>query len=53
MTTTPFEAHPDPDDDIAAADPGRGGPEPAPGFGVEAEEPDQTEDARQDREPET
>ncbi|GGP42991.1 hypothetical protein [Saccharothrix coeruleofusca] len=45
MTTAPFE--PDPrfrEDRIAAADPGPGGPEPAEGFGVEAEEPDLVED---------
>jgi hypothetical protein len=41
MTTTPFE--PDPDlgkQEIPAADPGQGAPEPAPGFGAGAEEPD-------------
>ena len=45
MTTAPFE--PDPEfgkPRIAAADPGRGAPETAPGFGVEAEEPDVAED---------
>ncbi|MFE2752816.1 hypothetical protein ACFXGA_12550 [Actinosynnema sp. NPDC059335] len=40
MTTAPFE--PDPEfgkPRIAAADPGQGAPEQAPGYGVEAEEP--------------
>ena len=33
--------HPGDDDErVAAADPGRGGPEPAPGLGVGGEEPD-------------
>jgi hypothetical protein len=45
MTTTPFEPHRDPDEEeIAAADAGRGAPPPAPGFGVPGEEPDHTED---------
>ncbi|MCT2581552.1 hypothetical protein [Actinophytocola gossypii] len=44
MTTTPFEPHRDPgDEDIPAADPGRGAPEPAPGFGPEGVEPDPRE----------
>jgi hypothetical protein len=38
MTTTPFEPHEEPTEDVAAADPGRG----APGSGVEDEEPDET-----------
>ena len=45
MTTTePFVPHPDDHDSdqagVPAADVGVGGPEPAPGFGVEGEEPD-------------
>lgn len=49
MTTAPFE--PDPEfgkPRIAAADPGHGAPEQAPGFGVEDEEPDVTEDKEDD-----
>ncbi|MFI7677346.1 hypothetical protein [Actinophytocola sp. NPDC049390] len=42
MTTTPFEPHEEPHDEVAAADPGRGAPEQAPGFGVAGEEPDET-----------
>ncbi len=42
MTTTPFEPHEEPHDEVAAADPGRGAPDQAPGFGVEDEEPDET-----------
>jgi hypothetical protein len=43
MTTAPFEPSPEfPRDQIAAADPGAGAPEQAPGFGVESEEPDRT-----------
>jgi len=41
MTTAPFE--PDPhigEQQIAAADAGRGAPQPAPGFGLQGEEPD-------------
>jgi hypothetical protein len=41
MMTSPFE--PDPhagEERIAAADPGRGAPEPADGFGPDADEPD-------------
>jgi hypothetical protein len=41
MTTSPFE--PDPhlgEQRIAAADPGRGAPEPAEGFGPGADDPD-------------
>jgi hypothetical protein len=49
MTTTPFEPHPEfGKPRIAAADPGQGSPETAPGFGVEAEEPDETEDGDED-----
>jgi hypothetical protein len=45
MTTEPFEPHADePDERIAAADPGLGAPDPAPGFGVGGEEPDPAED---------
>lgn len=40
MTTTPFEPHEERDQDVPAADPGHGAPEPAPGFGVGGEEPD-------------
>lgn len=40
----PFQPNPlDSDERIAAADPGPGGPEPAPGFGIGGEEPDDTE----------
>lgn len=39
MTTSPMEPHEQPRDE--AADPGRGAPDQAPGFGVEAEEPDE------------
>ncbi|WP_199432990.1 hypothetical protein [Qaidamihabitans albus] len=41
-TSSPFEPNLDPDRDvIPAADPGRGAPEPAPGFGpVEGDEPE-------------
>jgi hypothetical protein len=41
MTTAPFE--PDPElgkQEIPAADPGQGAPEPAPDFGSGADEPD-------------
>ncbi|MFD0202286.1 MULTISPECIES: hypothetical protein [Saccharothrix] len=45
MTTAPFEPNPEfGKPRIAAADPGQGAPEQAQGFGVEAEEPDVTED---------
>lgn len=47
MTTTPFEPHEDPDDEVAAADPGRGAPKQAPGFGVEDEEPDEVPERAQ------
>jgi hypothetical protein len=41
MTTIePLLPHPDDGDDGAAADPGPGAPDPAPGFGVDGEEPD-------------
>ena len=48
MTTTePFVPHPDDRHDgrdaVAAADPGVGAPEPASGFGVAGEEPDQVD----------
>ncbi|MFC4003570.1 hypothetical protein ACFS2C_17360 [Prauserella oleivorans] len=50
MTTMPFEPRPESgDEEIAAADVGRGGPQPAPGFGVAGEEPDQTHDAEQEQ----
>jgi hypothetical protein len=46
----PFLPHPTTDDTIAAADPGVGAPAPAPGFGIEGEDPDvaegQPDDAR-------
>ena len=51
MTTSePLLPHPgdggqNQDERVAAADPGRGAPEPAPGFGVGGEEPDVPEDA--------
>lgn len=44
MTSTPFEPNQHGDGGIPAADPGHGAPEPAPGFGVGGEEPDQTID---------
>ena len=41
MTTSePLLPHPGDDERVAAADPGRGAPEPAPGLGVGGEEPD-------------
>ena len=36
-----------PADEIAAADPGAGGPPPAEGFGVGGEEPDRPEEAEE------
>ena len=43
--SVPFEPHLGPHDDgIPAADPGAGAPEPAPGFGIEGEEPDRPEE---------
>ncbi len=51
MTTTPFEPHPEfGKPRIAAADPGQGAPEQAPGFGVETEAPDVVEDDEERRE---
>ena len=48
MTTEPFEPHSqEPDDRIAAADPGLGAPDTAPGFGVGGEEPDPNDDANE------
>ena len=47
MTTTPFEPHEEPEDEVAAADPGRGAPEQAPGFGDD-EEPDEVPDPDQE-----
>jgi hypothetical protein len=45
MTTSePLLPHPDDDERVAAADPGRGAPEPAPGFGVGGEEPDRVDE---------
>ncbi|WP_454048751.1 hypothetical protein [Cellulomonas sp. Marseille-Q8402] len=43
-TAEPFMPHPDHDETIAAADPGPGAPDTAPGFGVGGEEPDGTDD---------
>ncbi len=43
--TEPFQPHPDHREEIAAADPGAGAPEPAPGFGIGGEDPDVTEGA--------
>ena len=44
MTTAePMLPHPDDDESIAAADPGAGAPEPAPGFGTQGEEPDRAD----------
>jgi hypothetical protein len=42
----PFEPNlrPDAEDGIPAADPGPGAPPTAPGFGIEGEEPDITQD---------
>ncbi|WP_052436354.1 hypothetical protein [Georgenia sp. SUBG003] len=42
----PFEPNlrPDAEDGIPAADPGPGAPPTAPGFGIEGEEPDTTQD---------
>ena len=41
---------PDPkkDETIAAADPGSGGPAPAPGFGIDGEDPDRAERQAED-----
>jgi hypothetical protein len=39
MMPPPFSADPS-DEGIPAADPGAGAPEPAPGFGIEGEDPD-------------
>ena len=44
-TAEPFMPHPDHDETIAAADPGQGAPDTAPGFGVGGEDPDAAEDA--------
>ena len=41
MTTTPFEPPQERDEEIAAADPGRGAPRTAPEFGPGAEEADE------------
>ena len=51
MMPPPFSADPS-DEGIPAADPGQGAPQPAPGFGIEGEEPDvvgapDDDDARQ------
>lgn len=50
MTTAPFEPDPGQEEEIAAADPGRGAPEVAPGFGPTAIDPDQV-DAPQAEDP--
>jgi hypothetical protein len=42
--SAPFEPSVAAADGLPAADPGAGAPEPAPGFGVSAEEPDVTRD---------
>lgn len=47
-TIEPFLPHPDRDAGIPAADVGHGGPPPAPGFGVQGEEPDRVADAEPD-----
>ncbi|TFV62945.1 UNVERIFIED_ORG: hypothetical protein E4P37_15760 [Bacillus sp. AZ43] len=39
MMPPPFSADPS-DEGIPAADPGAGAPKPAPGFGIEGEDPD-------------
>ncbi|WP_170160380.1 hypothetical protein [Prauserella muralis] len=49
MTTSPFEPAPEAESDgIPAADPGRGAPETAPGYGAEGHEPDPNEPAPED-----
>jgi hypothetical protein len=53
MTRTPFEPHDDPDEESAAADPGRGAPEQAPGFGVTTEEPDRLPERPEEADDET
>jgi hypothetical protein len=47
MMPPPFSADPS-DDGIPAADPGQGAPEPAPGFGIEGEDPDVAPGAEDD-----
>ncbi|WP_158073414.1 hypothetical protein [Actinophytocola xanthii] len=52
MTTTPFEPNSQSGDEgVPAADPGQGAPNPAPGFGVEGEEPAQPEFPHPDDQP--
>jgi hypothetical protein len=45
----PFMPHSATDEKIAAADPGAGAPEPAPGFGIGGEEPDRAEQSTEDQ----
>jgi hypothetical protein len=50
--SVPFEPNLGPrDDGIPAADPGAGAPEPAPGYGPEAEEPDLPEEPDRPEQP--
>ncbi len=44
----PLIPHPEKDETIAAADPGSGAPEPAPGFGIGGEDPDRAEGQEED-----
>jgi hypothetical protein len=48
MTRTPFEPHDDRDEQVAAADPGRGAPEQDPDFEAEGEEPDEVPEPAQE-----
>jgi hypothetical protein len=51
MMPPPFSSDDPAEGGIPAADPGQGAPEPAPGFGVEGEEPDDaTGEAPEDEE---
>lgn len=52
MTTAPFEPNPDPGEErIAAADPGRGAPEPAEGFGPAVSEAEELRQQNPDPDP--
>jgi hypothetical protein len=51
MTTTPMEPHEEHEQEIPAADPGRGAPQRAPGFGEQDEEADVPERAAREGEP--
>jgi hypothetical protein len=48
MTRTPFEPHDDHDEQVEAADPGRGAPEQDPDFEAEGEEPDEVPEPAQE-----